>query len=174
MMSKRDTAGKPPHQSSLWCQSFHPIYVLIKTVQPLLSQRSVESQEETTGRLLCLCSPVGTIVLSQGPDHLPFKCQSSLDTKAKLPLSPDIRRPRRFRNKNTKIPGDGKICGQKYRNEASFGNVFFGQLQKKKENHFTSHSAQTHQPISTVNERAPRGPKQNKDPNSKAMQEHYS
>lgn len=127
MMSKRDTAGKPPHQASLWCQSFHRILVLIKIVQPLLSQRSVESEEETTGRVLCLCSPLGTIVLSQGPDHLPFKCHSSLETKAKLPLSPDIRRPRRFRNKTPKSRVMGRSAGsntQQFRNKASFRNVF--------------------------------------------------
>lgn len=133
-MSKRDKAGKTPHRASLWCQSFHQISVLIKTVQPLLSQQSVESEEETTGRLLCLCSPLGTIVLSQGPDHLPFKCHSSLETKAKLPLSPDlngIRRPRRFRNKTPKSRVMGRSAGsntQQFKNKASFRNVFLGNL----------------------------------------------
>lgn len=170
MMSKRDTAGKPPHQASLRCQSFHQIYVLIKTVQPLLSQRSVESEEETTGRLLCLCSPLGTIVLSQGPDHLPFKCHSSLETKAKLPLSPDIRRPRRFRNKTPKSRVMGRSAGSNTQQFRLLSEMFFGQF----ENHFTSHSAEAHQPISAVNERSPRRPKKKKDPDSKAMKEHYS
>lgn len=106
MMSKRDTAGKHPHQSSSWCQSVHQIYVLIKTVQPLLSQRSVESEVKATGRSVCLCSPLGTIVLSQGPDHLSFKPgdKGSFAFVSRHPATP------RIRNKNTKIPSDEKIC----------------------------------------------------------------
>lgn len=135
-MSKRDTAGKPPHQSSSWCQSVHQIYVLIKTVQPLLSQRSVESEVKANGRSVCLCSPLGTIVLSQGPDHLSFKCHSSLETKAKLPLSPDIRQPRGLETKTPKSRVTRRSASgntQRLRNEASFRNgTCFGQLKNNK------------------------------------------